>query len=178
MMSHRMMAFTLSSTFVLATVPCYGQTRHEQCPHKAKGEEAHAAMMERGEHAMGFSQTSTTHHFLLREDGGVIAVSAKDAKDAELREQIRTHLRHIARAFANGDFDLPMFVHAQTPPGVSVMKRYSSDIHCDFEETEAGGKVTVSSHDPEASDAIHDFLKFQIREHKTGDPETVVDPAR
>ena len=178
MMSHRITALTLSSIFVLATVPCDGQTTHEQCPHKAKGEEAHAAMMERGEHAMGFSQTSTTHHFLLNADGGVIAVSANDAKDAELRDQIRMHLRHIARAFSNGDFDIPMFIHGQTPSGVPVMKRHTSDIQYGFKETEAGGQVTLSSHDPEAVDAIHDFLKFQIQEHKTGDPETVVQPAR
>jgi len=178
MMSHRMMVFTLSSIFVLATGPCDGQITHAQCPHKTKGEEAHAALMERGEHAMGFSQTSTTHHFRLREDGGVIAVSANDAKDAELREQIRMHLRHIARAFSDGDFDIPRFVHDQTPPGVSVMKRHSSDVQYNFEETETGGQVTVSSHDPEAIDAIHDFLKFQIREHKTGDPDTVVPPVR
>jgi len=178
MMSHRITAFTLSSIFVLAAVPCFGQTTHEQCPHKAKGEEAQAAMTERGEHAMGFSQTSTTHHFLLNADGGVISVSANDAKDAESRDQIRMHLRHIARAFSNGNFDIPVFVHGQTLPGVPAMKHHSSDIRYDFKETEAGGQVSLSSNDPEAIDAIHDFLNFQIREHKTGDPEKVVQPVR
>jgi hypothetical protein len=178
MMSHRITAFTLSSIVVLAMMPGDGQTTHEQCPHKTKGVEAPAAMMERGEHAMGFSQTSTTHHFSLRADGGVIAVSANDGKDAEAREQIRMHLRHIARAFSHGDFEIPMFVHDQTPPGVPAMKQHARDIQYDVKETEAGGQVTLSSHDREAIDAIHDFLKFQIREHKTGDPETVVQPAR
>ena len=33
-----------------------------------------AALNERGEKGMGFSQTATTHHFLIRPDGGVIQV--------------------------------------------------------------------------------------------------------
>jgi hypothetical protein len=75
----------------------------------------HAAMMHRGEHAMGFSQEKTTHHFLTRE-GGVIAVSANGAADGEGRDQIRMHLSHIAKMFASGDFDIPMFIHNTNPP--------------------------------------------------------------
>ena len=37
-------------------------------------QDAHSQMNERGEHAMGFSQITTTHHFLLKPDGGVIQV--------------------------------------------------------------------------------------------------------
>ncbi len=52
---------------------------HADCPMHA----AHAQMNERGEKAMGFSQTATTHHFLLNAKGGVIQVEAKDSADAE-----------------------------------------------------------------------------------------------
>ena len=127
-------------------------------------------MMNRGEKGMGFSQTTTTHHFLLKPDGGIIAVSAKDIPT---RDQIRRHLAHIAKAFAEGDFDIPMFVHDQTPPGVPVMKRLAKEIHYQPRNTERGGEVTITSTSPEAIQAIHDFLVFQIREHKTGDPTTL-----
>jgi hypothetical protein len=30
--------------------------------------------------------------------------------------------------------------------------------------------VTISTVDPDALDAVHDFLRFQIVEHETGDP--------
>jgi hypothetical protein len=79
-------------------------------------------MNERGETGMGFSQT-TTHHFLMKSDGGVIQVEANDATDANNRDNIRMHLAHIAQAFANGDFDIPMFVHDTVPPGLPEMKR-------------------------------------------------------
>lgn len=149
---------------------------HEKCTQQSSQPEAshsgHESMMNRGEKGMGFSQTATTHHFLLKPDGGVIAVSANDQKDAATRDQIRMHLAHIAKAFAEGDFDIPLFVHDQTPPGVPVMKRLAKEIHFNSHDTERGGEVTITSTSPEAIQAIHDFLVFQIREHKTGDPTT------
>jgi len=127
-------------------------------------------MKERGEKGMGFSQTATTHHFLLNSNGGVIEVEANDVADAASRDNIRMHLGHIAKAFHDGDFDIPMFVHDTVPPGVPEMKRLQKEIHYEFEETANGGRVAISSANKEALAAIHRFLRFQIEEHKTGDP--------
>ena len=80
------------------------------------------------------------------------------------------HLAHIAEAFQNGDFDIPMFVHDTAPPGVPEMKRLRGNIHYSFEETPNGGQVVISSSDKAALLAIHEFLCFQIEAHKTGDP--------
>jgi hypothetical protein len=165
----------LSATIFSISPTLYAQSSEPsapQCQHST-GHDAshdHEAMMGRGEKGMGFSQTRTTHHFLLTRDGGVIAVSANDAKDAATRDQIRMHLTHVAHSFAEGDFDIPMFVHDQVPPGVPVMKKLAGDITYQFKETEAGGRIVVSSSSAPAVQAIHDFLRFQIREHKTGDP--------
>jgi hypothetical protein len=133
----------------------------------------HDAMTHRGDQGMGFLQTKTTHHFRLQPEGGVIAISANDPKDATTRDQIRLHLEHVAQAFSRGDFDIPMFVHDQVPPGVPKMKRLAGAIHSRFTETEDGGKVSISSGSPGAVTAIHAFLAFQIREHGTGDPLTI-----
>jgi hypothetical protein len=83
------------------------------------------------------------------------------------------HLGHIARAFPNGDFDIPMFVHDTVPPGVPEMKRLQKQIRYSFEETPTGGRVVITSTDKDALSAIHRFLRFQIEEHKTGDPVEV-----
>jgi hypothetical protein len=135
--------------------------------------DAHAQMNERGEHAMGFSQTATTHHFLLKPDGGVIQVEVNDPKDTSSRGNIRMHLGHIAKMFADGDFNIPMFVHDTVPPGVPKMKRLRGNIHYSFEETLNGAQVVISSSDKAALLAIHQFLRFQIEEHKTGDSTEV-----
>ncbi len=132
-------------------------------------QDSHDAMNARGQHAMGFSQTTTTHHFFLKSDGGVIQVEANDPKDTSNRDNIRMHLNHIAHAFQNGDFDIPMFVHDTVPPGVPEMKKLQKQIRYSFEETPNGGRVVISSTDKDALIAIHQFLRFQIQEHKTGD---------
>lgn len=131
----------------------------------------HADLQHRGDEGMGFSQTATTHHFLLRDDGGVIQVEANDAQDPKSRDAIRRHLRHIAVAFAGGDFDIPMFVHdTKDVPGVKVMQQKKDAIAYRYETTDNGGQVVMSTSDATARSAIHDFLVFQIKEHETGDP--------
>jgi len=131
------------------------------------------AVESRGDQAMGFSHEKTTHHFRLLPDGGSIEVQANDAKDAASREQIRTHLSQIAEAFTAGNFETPLFIHGQTPTGVADMKRLHDVIGYQFETTQQGGRVRITARSPEAIQAVHEFLKFQITDHHTGDPLTI-----
>lgn len=127
----------------------------------------------RGDHAMGFSHEQTTHHFRLLKEGGAIEIQANDATDTASRDAIRMHLSHIAKMFSDGNFDAPMFIHDRVPPGVPAMKRLKKEIHYHFETTAGGGRVTITSANAAAIAAVHDFLKFQITDHRTGDPLTV-----
>src|ERR1041385_4509416 len=127
-------------------------------------------MNKRGDHVMGFDHTKTTHHFSLQETGGSIEVTANSSDDVESSEQIRMHLKHIAMMFAEGNFNAPMLIHDQTPPGVPVMQELKGEIDYNFEEIERGAAVRISTKNPTALKAIHEFLRFQIKEHKTGDP--------
>jgi len=126
-------------------------------------------MNKRGDHVMGFDHMKTTHHFLLQEQGGSIEVTANNSDDVESSQQIRTHLKHIAKMFAEGNFNAPMLIHDQTPPGAPVMQKLKGEITYDFEEIDRGAAVRISTKNPTALKAIHDFLRFQIKEHKTGD---------
>jgi hypothetical protein len=129
----------------------------------------HSMMMQHGEKTMGFSQTQTTHHFFPEKNGGVIQVEANDPKDTQNRDLIQNHLAHIAQAFAVGDFSDPLAVHDKVPDGVPAMQRFKGDIRYTFEPTPQGGRVVINTANPEALDAIHQFLRFQVREHQTGD---------
>ena len=129
-----------------------------------------ASLDERGERAMGFSQTATVHHFILTPDGGRIQVEVRDASDASNRELVRQHLTQVARAFAAGDFDTPALVHARVPPGTDAMRRLKSEITYTYEETEAGARIHIKTNNAEALAAVHAFLRFQIEDHRTGDP--------
>ena len=128
-----------------------------------------AAMNARGAHVMGFDQTKTTHHFTLTKTGGIIQVDANDPSDTASRDHIRIHLEHISKAFAQGDFTDPHEVHAETPPGVPEMKARKAKITYQYESTPTGAKVTITTEDPKALKAVRDYLRYQIREHKTGD---------
>ncbi len=128
-----------------------------------------AMLMEKGEKAMGFSQTKTTHNFLIMPDGGAIQVEANDSADTVNRDQIRTHLNQIALQFSKGIFTTPFAVHGEVPPGVPVMDELKTSITYAYEETGKGARVRISTNNAKALAAIHDFLRFQINEHKTGD---------
>lgn len=129
----------------------------------------HEQINQRGDHAMGFSHTKTTHHFRLTNEGGMIEVTANDTADTISRNQIRQHLKHISVKFSEGDFAVPMFIHRENPPGVEVMKQLKIDIKYQFEEIDRGARVRISARSEEAIKAIHEFLRFQIKDHQTGD---------
>jgi hypothetical protein len=149
----------------------------QSCPmHKEHMKEAsqHQADVEKhGDEAMGFPHDKTTHHFRLYSDGGAIEVTLNDTKDSQNMQAIRSHLSHIVTMFSNGEFSIPMFVHDQVPPGVPVMKEKHAEISYSFEELPSGGRVRIKTLNPDALKAIHQFLRFQIEEHQTGDSETI-----
>ena len=43
----------------------------------------------------------------------------------------------------------------------------------EYAETSEGGRINITTVDPESLTAVHAFLKFQIADHKTGDQPTV-----
>jgi hypothetical protein len=128
----------------------------------------HAGVTKRGAHVMGFDQTTTTHHFRLSRTGGVIEVTANDANDKAAISQIHTHLRHIATMFSEGNFTAPMLIHAQEPPGVADMKQAGAAIAYKYEPLARGGRVVLNT--TSHVNAVHEFLRFQITDHRTGDP--------
>lgn len=144
---------------------------HEQ--HQAQMKKQ-AEMKKRGNIAMGFDQDKATHHFLLTSHGGVIQVEATSSADTVSRDQIRLHLRNIAEEFAKGDFQSPLATHDEMPPGAKTMQKLKSKIAYSYEARLNGAAVRITSPDPAAVKAVHDFLRYQIKEHATGDSlETV-----
>jgi hypothetical protein len=83
---------------------------------------------------------------------------------------VRDHLRSIAREFAGGNFDKPFQTHGEVPPGVTVMQKSSHAISYKYEELTSGGAVRIQARDSRALEAVHQFLRYQITEHRTGDP--------
>ena len=59
------------------------------------------------------------------------------------------------------------------PDGAAEMQRLRDSIAYRYEEIKSGGRVHITTSHPQALDAIHRFLRFQITEHHTGDPTEV-----
>jgi len=140
---------------------------HEEHLKQVEKEEA---LKKRGAEAMGFDQDATTHHFRLMPTGGSIEVTANNATDRTTITAIRTHLRSIAGEFSRGEFDKPFETHGEVPPGASVMRERSQEIAYRYDDLPQGGAVRINTKDARALDAVHAFLRYQITEHKTGDP--------
>jgi hypothetical protein len=124
---------------------------------------------------MGFDQDKTAHHFRLFPDGGSIEVNTTDPNDRKDLDAIRAHMPHIAAMFGGGDFEAPMLVHdTKDVPDVDVLSARHDRLTYRYADTPAGGGVDIFTTDAEALAALHAFLRYQIREHETGDPGTVV----
>ena len=130
-----------------------------------------AALKKRGDAAMGFDQDATQHHFLTDEHGGSIEVTVKDRGDRANLAALRAHLKTIAGDFAAGRFDAPFATHGEVPPGVPAMQEMKKAIVYRYEELPGGARVRIATGDARARSAVHEFLRYQIREHKTGDPQ-------
>jgi len=124
-----------------------------------------AELKKRGAAAMGFDQDKTVHHFRTVPSGGSIEVDVVDPADTDSLAQIRSHLREIARAFAAGDFEKPFQTHGEVPPGVPVMQRLKTAIAYTYADTPHGGVVQIRTSNPDAVKGIHEFLRYQTKEH-------------
>jgi hypothetical protein len=72
--------------------------------------------------------------------------------------------------FAAGDFSMPHFIHEEDVPGTEDMKRMRDRIAYAYEDVPDGGRVRITTRHAPALAAVHQFLRDQITDHKTGDP--------
>jgi len=159
----------IAALVCLSILSTPGLAQHDSGAH----EQHMADLTKHGAEAMGFDQGKTTHHFRLYKDGGAVEVQANDPADTASIGQIRDHLKQQAKKFAAGDFGAPQHTHGQVPPGVETMTRLRSKIQYDFQSTERGGRLRITTTDEQALAAVHDFLRFQIKDHETGDKTSI-----
>jgi len=137
------------------------------CAKRDEADKAFAGVQARGDTAMGVDQYTSAHVFESRSDGGRIVLQ-REVDDPEGVATIRAHMTDIATRFANGDFGLPGFVHAQTVPGTGIMTERRALIEYVADTLPRGGEVRIRSTDPVAIEAIHEFLAFQRMDHRAG----------
>ena len=152
-------------TIGIAAVLFIVSPRLSACQDQQAGVSKRAELTGVAEHAI--------HHFELLKDGGTVTAEVKDPKDGAGRNQLRLHIAHMAKMYAEGYFRGPEFIHAQKVPGVVEMERLKDEIRYEYHDTASGGRITIVSHNEKAIAAVHEFLRFEIKEHHTGDSTEV-----
>lgn len=133
-----------------------------------QSDSAFAALQQRGEKAMGVNQYTSQHVFEPLPDGGRIVLQ-REASDSVGVAAIRAHMDTISKSFSSGDFSVPGFVHATGEvPGTAAMKRLKADITYTPQDLPGGAQVVISTRNPQAISAIHEFLAFQRMDHRAG----------
>jgi hypothetical protein len=133
-----------------------------------RSDSSFAALQERGGAAMGVDQYTSQHIFEALPNGGRIVLERKES-DSAGTAAIRAHMRMISQAFSRGDFELPGFVHDTSEvPGTAVMNRLKGEISYTPRDLPDGAEVVISTKNPQAVSAIHDFLAFQRMDHRAG----------
>jgi len=56
---------------------------------------------------------------------------------------------------------------------MSDLPDFEGKVSYSYSETDRGGRLLIQTADPEALTAVHAFLRQQIQQHKTGDPDTI-----
>jgi hypothetical protein len=122
-----------------------------------------AALQTRGERATGVDQYTSTHLFDALADGGRIGLQ-RVVDDPAAVDRVRQHLKETAAAFASRDFSLPAFAHMRQVPGMAVMAERRDRVEHVYRNLPRGGELRLTTKDPDALRAIHEFVAF-LREH-------------
>jgi len=58
------------------------------------------------------------------------------------------------------------------------MRKLKTEVSYRYAAIERGGRIRISSQNKQAIAAVHDFLKFQIADHRTGDSGEIAGSAK
>lgn len=120
--------------------------------------------------ALGTDTNKVVQHYYLVKNGGVIEFTAKDPNDNATISAVQKYLDAQKDLFEKGKTDADADVHGKVPDGLPVLKRLRNEITFFAVKSDSGAALRMFSINDQARQAIQDFMKFQINEHKTGDP--------
>lgn len=125
--------------------------------------------------ALGTDADKIVQHYYLVKNGGVIEFTAKDPADTATISAVRKYLDTQKDLFEKGKADADTEIYGKIPDGLPVLKKLRNEITFFAVKDDDGAALRMFSVNDQARQAIQDFLKFQISEHKTGDPLQVAE---
>ena len=77
------------------------------------------------------------------------------------------HLAHISKAFGEGDYATPMFVHGGIPPGVTTKNLLKEKIQFGYQTIDGRARVTIATDDPIAQSTTSCVSRLPTMERAT-----------
>ncbi|MCE2574328.1 hypothetical protein [Komagataeibacter sp. FNDCR2] len=141
---------------------------HPNCPMmEGKGNAAmHDMMMHHhmGASSMPFDLTRSLHIFTPMPNGGEQDVVSTDGDVTQIA-LIRTHLKTEAERRAHGDYGTPAHIHGPSMPGMAEMASGAANLHVEYAQLPAGGRIIYTTTRPALVRAVHAWLDAQAHDH-------------
>ncbi len=132
-----------------------------------------ADMNSRFSRVLGTDVDKLSQHYYLVKNGGVIELTAKDPQDQAVIKAIQKYLDSQKDLFEKGKNESETEVHGKAPDGLLGIKRFRNEITFFSTGTDNGAVLRMFTVNEQAKQAVYEFMKFEIAEHKTGDVLTV-----
>ena len=126
-----------------------------------------------------YDRDRVVHHFYLYPDGGSMTLSVKDPSDTETRKAVRAYVQRVSQLIVFGNLDRPREQFGQGIPGldrIADARARKATITVRSSAPDEGSHIVFATADPGALQGLHEFLRFQIEDLKTGDSKEVWDP--
>jgi hypothetical protein len=133
------------------------------------------ALLSRATKVSGFDSDRVTRHFYVLKNGGAVEITAKDPNDEATIKAIQAQLKKESDQLTKGSFETFTNIYGKAPENAPQLKKLRDDITYAMVPQENGGVLRMLTVNPTAKSAIHDTLRFQIDQWKSGDPTTPLD---
>ena len=98
-----------------------------------------------------FNLPETTNHIQLNRSGGVLVATAANPEDPMNVYAVQSRMAQVAMT------------------GLPELKPLGNNVKYFFESTADGAQILIQTANPKALNAVHDFLRLQIKALETGD---------
>jgi len=118
-------------------------------------------------------ESKIQRHYWLLKNGGAIEMVCKEPCDNSTQTAIQNYLDSLTKAFEKGSFDSEFVSGVSTPESLATLRKLRDEITFSAANSEVGYSLRMLTVNPQARDAIYDFLRYEITNRKTGDPTTL-----
>ena len=125
-----------------------------------------------------YDRHRVVHHFYLYTDGGLMTLAVSDPSDAETRKAVRACVQRVSQLMVMGDLAKLREQFGENVPGLDRIveaRARKATITVRSSTPDEGSQIILTTADPIALQALHDFLRFQIADLNTGDSPEVRD---